>query len=305
MKRQLALNFKSDVPAIIFTTVPTVLVLVDGPPALQPMPGLDVERVVNTRALIVKLNGLFYLTALNYWYEAAAIEGPWAPTDEPPAILARARQDAPAQVDLMGSAAAAPGTGTPPALRVSTVPAELIQTAGPPQMLPVEGTFLLRVRNTRDAIFVDLNSNLHYAQVSGKMVQDQVAVLRSVGIGARRPPAGGFREDSDAGGACGAARAARRRGAAEVPAARGHRGAAARQLCHPATAASADRGDSGVSGSGLRLDRRLLGLGPRGWIWIGGRWGIGVDVGPIGVWFGGGHFWHGGHGWGGHSISGR
>jgi hypothetical protein len=300
VKRQLALSLRSDVPAIIFTTVPTVLVLVDGQPALQPMTGLGVERVVNTRALIVKLNGLFYLTALNYWYEAAAIEGPWAPTDEPPAILARARRDAPAQVDLMGSAAAAPGAATPPALRVSTVPAELIQTAGPPQMLPVEGTFLLQVRNTRDAIFVDLNSNLHYAQLSGRWYRTKSPYYGPwESVPADRLPADFAKIPAPA-----------------EPAAPPEPPVAAAQPKFPAPSAIVVpppesyviqqpppppiEAIPACPGPGYVWTGGYWDWGPRGWLWIGGRWGVGVDIGPIGVWFGGGHFWRGGHGGGGH-----
>jgi hypothetical protein len=300
VKRQLALNRKSDAPAIIFTTVPTILVLVDGPPALQTMAGLNVERVLNTRALIVKLNGLFFLTAMNYWYEAAAIEGPWAPTDEPPAILASVKQAATAarQVDLMASVAGLP-RAEPPALRVSTVPAELIQTAGPPQMLPVEGAFLLRVRNTADSIFVDLNTNLHYVQVSGRWYR-----ARSLYYGPwEAVPADSLPADF-----------AKLPAAAE-PATPPAPPVFAAQPQFPPPAAIVTPPDTYAVQQAPPPPIEVIPACPSpeyvwtggywdwgagGWIWIGGRWGIGRDVGPIGVWFGPGygHFRHFGHGWG-------
>ena len=78
-------------PRILFTTTPTILVPVDGDPVLKPMAGLNVERVVNTRALIVKTGGQFYLTAMNLWYQAPAIEGPWAVTNNPPPVARKGR----------------------------------------------------------------------------------------------------------------------------------------------------------------------------------------------------------------------
>ena len=157
-------------PAILFTTTPTVLVLVDGQPLLKPMAGLDADRVTNTRALIVKAGAQFYLTALNFWYAAPAIEGPWTYVDNPPPILAQARDAAVAtrMVDLMPPEPGAPQLTTPPAVRVSTVPMDLIQTDGPPQLFPVEGANLLQVKNTDEPIFLDLRANEYYALLSNE-----------------------------------------------------------------------------------------------------------------------------------------
>src|SRR5882762_4123394 len=127
VKKARAVPVKNDPPSIIHSTTPALLVLVDGPPVLRPIPGLNIERVINTRALIVKLEGQFYLYASDHWYESDALEGKWMVTTPTAELeLARRADVASLNPDLMP-----PGTNavnTTPAIYVSTVPAELIQT---------------------------------------------------------------------------------------------------------------------------------------------------------------------------------
>ena len=71
---------KNDPPKIIFSAAPALLVLIDGQPALQQVPGQRLMRVINTRALIVldEETNRYYLHAMERWYEAASPSGPWA-----------------------------------------------------------------------------------------------------------------------------------------------------------------------------------------------------------------------------------
>jgi len=50
VKKAQIVPVRNDPPRIIYSANPSLLVLVDGPPALRPMPGLDVEHIINTRA---------------------------------------------------------------------------------------------------------------------------------------------------------------------------------------------------------------------------------------------------------------
>ena len=77
VKKARTVAVKNEPPRIFYSATPAVLVLVDGPPVLRPAFDTGVEQVINTRALIVKMNNNFYLTAASYWYEAPALEGPW------------------------------------------------------------------------------------------------------------------------------------------------------------------------------------------------------------------------------------
>jgi len=159
---------RNDPPRIIYSTTPSLLVLVDGPPALRPMAGLQVERVVNTRALILKAANFYYLNASDHWYQASDLGGPWTLAQSPPASLDAAKQVAVASqsVDLMP-----PGTNavtTTPAVFVSTVPAELIQTEGPDNLVPIEGTQLMQVQNSDNALFFYDPNQRYYVLASGR-----------------------------------------------------------------------------------------------------------------------------------------
>jgi hypothetical protein len=168
VKKARTVAVKNDPPRIISTTSPALLVLVDGSPALRPMPNLEVERVINSRALILKDGSVFYLYASDHWYQAPDVSGPWKLATSTPASLEAAKQSAVASqsVDLMP-----PGTNavvTTPGIFVSTVPAELIQTEGAPALLPIEGTELLQVQNTDNALFFDDGTQRYYVLLSGR-----------------------------------------------------------------------------------------------------------------------------------------
>ena len=170
VKKAQAVAVKNGPPHIIYSATPAVLVLVDGPPVLRPSFDTGVEQVINTRALIVKMNNNFYLTAANYWYEAPALEGPWKPMSVIGSGLSAVEQAAveAGQADLMRTEEGAAAPEQPPVIYVSTVPAELIQTTGSPQFLPIEGTQLLQVQNSDNAIFMDVGTNDYYVLISGR-----------------------------------------------------------------------------------------------------------------------------------------
>ncbi len=161
---------KNDPPRIIYTTTPSLLILVDGPPVLKPLVN-SYLRVINTQAILVEnTNTLYqgyYLYAGSNWYSAPSIEGPWVVTTTPPTDINTALTAALAtkQVDPMypKSPLTAPLT-----VYVSTVPAELVQTAGAANMLSISGTDLLYIPNTDNGLFYYLNDASYYVLISGR-----------------------------------------------------------------------------------------------------------------------------------------
>jgi hypothetical protein len=126
-------------PGTVHSSPHALLILVDGSPKLQKMPGLEVERVANSRALILKSEILrnsyaldYYLYVSQNWYWASAVRGPWTPVASAPPEIQRAKEDAVAggDVDLMPGPASA--ATTPPTILVSTVPVALLETEGLP-----------------------------------------------------------------------------------------------------------------------------------------------------------------------------
>jgi hypothetical protein len=169
---------KNDPPRVIVSTVPALLVLVDGKPVLRQVEGtsLSLQRVVNSWALILvdQKGGKHYLRAVGRWFEAATLDGPWAVAVRPHAALDAAMQtvERSQRVNLLDDPGPevkdAVARGVVPAVYVSTVPAELIQTKGRPDYEPIEGTDLLHVRNSSANIVLDPADQRHYVLLSGR-----------------------------------------------------------------------------------------------------------------------------------------
>jgi hypothetical protein len=169
---------RNDPPKIIFSERPAILVPVDGVPVLREVPGTGLQRIVNTRALILydpalnnPASARYYLYVIDHWRQAQHLAGPWTASANPAADLEKARQLAVQQdqVDLLNDDVE---NGEPldasAAVYVSTEPAELLQTDGPAQYAPIQGTQLLYVTNSPDRIFLDLRTANHYALISGR-----------------------------------------------------------------------------------------------------------------------------------------
>jgi hypothetical protein len=157
-------------PEIFYSTVPSLLVLVDGPPELQDLVG-DYQRVINTRSVLLFNKSLetYYLFADNQWFAAPAVAGPWTTTESvlPPDIKkALSAALTTKVVDPMQPA----GPDAPVVKRVfvSTKPAELLQTTGSANMLSIPGTSLLYAQNTDNAIFYDIKNSDYYVLISGR-----------------------------------------------------------------------------------------------------------------------------------------
>jgi len=107
---------------------------------------------------------------MNYWYEASELEGLWTVAKSVPSSLESIKQALAAskQVDLMEPSKDATPLQTAPTIYVSTVSAELIQSDGQPQFLPIEGTELLQVKNSDNIVFMDVRSNDYYVLISGR-----------------------------------------------------------------------------------------------------------------------------------------
>ena len=161
---------KNDPPRVIYTTQPSVLVPVDGPPVLKPLVG-SYQRVINTHSILLENTNAqysgYYLYAASNWYTAPSIEGPWAVDSTPPPGIDKALAAALATKDLDPMYPKAPLT-KPLHVYVSSTPTELVQTTGPANMLSISGTQLLYVPNTDNALFYYLTDANYYVLISGR-----------------------------------------------------------------------------------------------------------------------------------------
>jgi hypothetical protein len=166
-------------PKIIFSTMPAILVYVDGPPAYRPVTGTELQRLINTRVLLLKdKDGQHYLHLWDGFMTSPGLEGPWTVATKPPVGAGEAeRQAAMSQtpVELLNQQAEG-STNAPPSLArnaapqiyVATEPTELIVFDGDPNFVPINGTHLLYVANTSGNVFRLLTDQRNYVLISGR-----------------------------------------------------------------------------------------------------------------------------------------
>ena len=174
----IAADRSEDPPRLLFAEQSAILVLIDGDPVYRPVKGTDLQRLVNTKPFIVRdTAGIHYMKVLDGWMEAYTLNGTWSVAGVPPhgARQALRRALAARTVDLLnGPGAGHPGeaptldVGAPPSIFISTEPAELITTDGPPRFAPVEGTALEYVENTTGNVFKEPTDDELYVLVSGR-----------------------------------------------------------------------------------------------------------------------------------------
>src|SRR6185369_5405797 len=83
-------DVKNDPPQILFSTRPALLVLVDGAPVFRPVNDTNVERIINTRVLILRAQNKFYLRLMDGWLESQNLNGPWTIAGQTPNDLNKA-----------------------------------------------------------------------------------------------------------------------------------------------------------------------------------------------------------------------
>jgi len=163
----LTAKFNNTPPKVIYSNVPSILVLIDGEPQFQHNSEWGVDAVVNTPFAIVKhSNGRYYLYGGKHWYTATAVTGQYSMTTEVPSNLHKVA-DAVNQANK-NNEAQEKDANTIYRIIVSTEPAELIQTNGEANFAAVNGTGLLYVSNSENDLFMDINTQEYYVLLSGR-----------------------------------------------------------------------------------------------------------------------------------------
>ena len=167
---------QNPVPIILFSHKPAILIRIDGQPTYRAMPDTVYERLINTRALILKdKGGTHYLKIFDGWMSAPAVTGPWTVLAETSAMLEEAfrRASMTHEIDALTGQSTqdepAPKLkDVAPDIVTATSAAELIVTEGAPRYVPIEGTKLLYVENTTGNVFKNATDNRTYVLVSGR-----------------------------------------------------------------------------------------------------------------------------------------
>ena len=166
-----SIRLKSDPPKIILSKTPAVLILIDGEPVYRSVEGTRYTRVLNTPALLLfdSSAGTFHLDGGRWWMTASSLKGPWTVAAYPPHELDDIKQQLTKDEEKEpGAPSPTTSAENPPAVYVSTAPAELLITRGDPSYAPIPKTSLLYVTNLDNDIFMDTKSQRYYTLLAGR-----------------------------------------------------------------------------------------------------------------------------------------
>ncbi len=155
-------------PRILVSDAPARMVTIAGAPVLQPVAGTSFERVINTRALILRDARSYYLLVGDGWMTAETLDGRWYPAERVPPALDRIAVTLGPRVDPLVSGVARAAHDGMPKVFVTQTPAALVVFDGEPVLEPIAGTTLLRAANTTSNVIVDIVSGHHYLLLSGR-----------------------------------------------------------------------------------------------------------------------------------------
>ncbi|HEX8894505.1 MAG TPA: hypothetical protein VF783_14335 [Terriglobales bacterium] len=176
-----SVDVKNDSPKVIISTKPAVLVLIDGLPQLRDVPGVKLQRVINSRSIILFETDkkLYYVRVQDWWLQSKELEGPWQYAKKLPDEMKKAEEYLVNQNQVQNptgeetslqqqqpSLKEAGKKAQIPMVYVVFGPAELIEVDGEPKYNPIPTTGLEYVVNTNGNIF--RLDGQYYILISGR-----------------------------------------------------------------------------------------------------------------------------------------
>ncbi len=165
---RLSSDFNNNPPKILYSSKPSLLIVIDGAPKLQMNSKWNVQTVVNTPFIIIKNNNdKFYLYGGKHWYTASSATGPFSLTTNIPSNLETIQADI-AATNKQNNVQQEDNDNTISNIIVSIEPAELLQSNGEPNFTSIQGTSLLYIKNSGNDIFMDVDGQQYYVLLSGR-----------------------------------------------------------------------------------------------------------------------------------------
>jgi hypothetical protein len=158
---------KMDPPQIIVSQEPSVLLIVDGTPALQPIADTGLSFVVNANLDLFHVASLkkYYLFIGEQWLSSSTLDKAWQSNIIPPDAFKKIPDDYERAYvkDLLR-------TKSDKKVKViwAKPPAELILIDGDPSIESIPGTNLMFVKNTEQNLFINKPEGLYYYLSAGR-----------------------------------------------------------------------------------------------------------------------------------------
>ena len=166
-------KLNTEPPKILIETEPAILVMFDGDPRFEAVPGTKLERAQNTPFLVLRdpASNQYYLNGGTMWFSAPNPSGPWSKTDQAPReatqIAARDLKDGGVSQDEVEKARQTADKRVPKII-TATEPTELIVSEGAPQWTPVVAGELDMIANSEGDLFRTTSDRQYWVVLSGR-----------------------------------------------------------------------------------------------------------------------------------------
>ena len=157
----------TDIPSILVTTSPAIVLMVDGKPVLAPIAGMSLQYVVNTNWDLFFDQTNYYLLSGKTWLQAKELRGPWSVTAKLPADMAKLPPNQNWD-EVLKSVPPSSSAQIPPKILFTEKPAELLSFKGKPVYSKIPGTNLSYATNTESKVFLHQPDGQVYILLSGR-----------------------------------------------------------------------------------------------------------------------------------------
>src|SRR5437870_1754029 len=163
-------QLNNDPPKIFVGYRPSILLSVDGEPALSEVPKTNLKFVVNTQwpLFFDTGNSSYYLPVGQQWLMTNSLEGQWSPTKKLPSDMSKVPQDKQWSALKKFIPPPAKSGGVTPAVFYSNKPAEIILFDGQPVYAQIPDTQLEYATNTNSVVFVFTPTQQFYYLTAGR-----------------------------------------------------------------------------------------------------------------------------------------
>ena len=163
-------QLNNDPPKIFVGYRPSILLSVNGEPALSEVPNTNLKFVVNTQwpLFFDSGNSTYYLAVGQQWLTASSLEGQWSATKKLPPEMSKVPQDKQWSALKKFIPPAANPKGATPDIFYSDKPAEAILFDGQPVYAQIPDTQLEYATNTNSVVFVYKPSKQFYYLTAGR-----------------------------------------------------------------------------------------------------------------------------------------
>ncbi len=163
-------QLNNDPPKIFVGYRPSILLSVDGEPALSEVPTTNLKYVVNTQwpLFFDSENSSYYIPVGQQWLTAASLDGQWSPTKKLPRDMTKVPQDKQWSALKKIIPPPAKSGGVTPVVFYSDKPAEVILFDGQPVYAQIPGTQLTYATNTNSVVFVFTPTQQFYYLTAGR-----------------------------------------------------------------------------------------------------------------------------------------